>query len=111
MKNSNYLIPANSKRSMLILSLFNVTDLIIFGSGAGMTLLLMLSSLDMSSLKGALLVLTPLLACTFLVVPIPNQHNVRTLIKNVYKYFTGRRTYYWKGWCVKDGEENSEQKQ
>ncbi len=107
MKNNNYLIPANSKRSMLILSLFNVTDLIIFASGAAMTLLLMLSKIDKSSLKAALLVLSPLLACTFLVVPIPNQHNVRTLIRNVYIYFTRRRTYYWKGWCIRDGEEST----
>ena len=41
---NNYLIPANSKKSMLIFGLFNTTDLIIFLSGLGLTLLLMLAA-------------------------------------------------------------------
>ena len=37
------MIPANSKKSMLILGLFNVTDLIIFGTGIVVSFVLMLS--------------------------------------------------------------------
>ena len=36
---NNYLIPANTKRSMLIFGLFTKFDLILFGSGIGVTLL------------------------------------------------------------------------
>ena len=38
---NQYLIPANSKKSMLIFGLFNVTDLVMFGIGIGITLLLL----------------------------------------------------------------------
>ena len=38
----NYLIPANSKKSMLILGVFNYMDLILFGSGVFTTGLLLL---------------------------------------------------------------------
>lgn len=100
MENNTYLIPANSKKSMLILSLFNITDLIIFGSGAGITLILLLTfARNTTDIKVAILVLLPALISAFLVVPIPNQHNVRTFIANIYSYYTKRRTYYWKGWC------------
>ena len=108
MNNNNFLIPANSKKSMLYLGLFNMTDLIIVGSGALATVILMLTiSLQNSSLKTALIVIAPLVICSFLVVPLPNQHNVRTFIKNIYTYYTRRRTYYWKGWCMNYGEESS----
>ncbi len=107
MGNNNYLIPANSKRSMLILSFFNQVDLIIFGIGIGITFIFMFT-FNAANISGAILILLPALIVTFLVVPIPYHHNVRTLIKNIYNYYTKRRTYYWKGWCVgdADAEEN-----
>jgi hypothetical protein len=105
--NNNYLIPANSKKSMLILGLFNTTDLIIFISGCVATIILMLTNIQNNSLKAALFVLAPALVCSFLVIPLPNQHNVRTLIKNVYTYFTRRRTYIWKGWCMSFGKDET----
>ena len=40
----------------------------------------------------------------FLVLPVPNHHNIRTFIGNVYQYFTNRRTFYWRGWCMRYGE-------
>lgn len=104
--NNNYLIPANSKKSMLILGLFNLVDLIICGTGCLITFALMFAIKD-TSLKAAIIKLLPALICVFLVIPLPNQHNVRTLIKNVYNYFTKRRRYFWKGWCSGYGEENT----
>ena len=98
--NNNYLIPANSKKSMLILGLFHTTDLIIFGSGVVATLILMFTNMQNTSLVAAIIVLAPALICSFLVIPLPNQHNVRTFIKNIYTYYSNRRTYYWKGWCM-----------
>ena len=40
--NNNYLIPANSKKSQLILGFFTPLDLILFGSGCGLTVLLLM---------------------------------------------------------------------
>lgn len=103
MGDNGYLIPANSKKSMLILGFFNPTDLIIFGTGCVITFLLLLV-LDTSNLKQAIVILTPALIGAFLVLPIPNHHNVRTFIINVYTYFANRKSYYWRGWCMNRGE-------
>lgn len=105
--NNNYLIPANSKKSMLYLNLFNKVDLIIFGSGIVATLILIMLNISTTSMKEIILILAPVLVCSFLVIPLPNVHNVRTFIKNVYMYFTNRRTYYWKGWSMGYGKDNS----
>lgn len=103
MDSGQNLIPANSKKSMLILGLFNPTDLIIFCTGVVLTFLLLIT-IGVSTLKSALIILTPALIASFLVVPIPNQHNIRTFIMNVYNYYTNRRSYYWRGWCIRYGE-------
>lgn len=106
--NNSYLIPANSKKSMLYLGLFNKVDLIIFISGCLTTLILMLTNMSRNSFRAVLLVLAPALICSFLVVPIPNQHNVRTMIKNIFDYFTGQKTYLWKGWNTEYGKDSAE---
>ena len=103
MDSGQNLIPANSKKSMLILGLFNPTDLVIFITGVVITFLLLLI-LGASTLKNALIILAPALIASFLVLPIPNQHNIRTFIINVIKFYYEPREYYWKGWCMKDGE-------
>jgi len=101
MGNNEFLIPANSKKSMLILGFFNPTDLIIFGTGCVITFLL----LFILNLKQALMIISPALIGAFLVLPVPNHHNIRTFIGNMYNYFVSRRTYYWRGWCINRGEE------
>ena len=50
------------------------------------------------------MIITPALISAFLVLPVPNHHNIRTFIGNVYNYFTNRRSYYWRGWCMNRGE-------
>lgn len=102
MQNS-YLIPANSKKSMLIFGVFNNVDMIIFGLGVGISLLLMMF-LPVSEFWVAIIAITPGLICGFLVLPIPNYHNIRTVIKNAWKFYTTRQRYVWKGWCLYDGE-------
>lgn len=104
MGNNDYLIPANSKRSMLILGMFNSTDLIIVGTGFTITLIL-LFAVSTSTLLGMHKITLALLLIQFLVIPLPNQHNVRTFIKNIYNYFTGQKEYRWKGWCIRNGED------
>lgn len=100
--NNNYLIPANSKKSMLILGFFTPIDLIIFGIGCTFTLIMLFAFNSRMDLGGMLLVLAPALVSTFLVMPVPNYHNVLQLITNIVTFLMGRKRFYWKGWCVKD---------
>lgn len=100
MENQN-LIPANSKKSLLIFGFFTWKDLIIFGSGATITMFMLLI-FNTTSLTQILLMCMPLFVTLFLVMPVPNYHNVMTLISNVISFYTNRRRYIWKGWCVKD---------
>ena len=100
---NNYLIPANSKKSQLILGFFNAVDLILFGSGVGITLILLLT-IQSTDVVVMMLILAPALITGFLVMPVPNYHNVLQFIVNVYTYLSNRKRYYWKGWCY-DGEE------
>jgi len=108
--NNNYLIPANANRGKLILNFFRGIDLIIFGSGAGLTLILLLAFQGSLSNWGvAIGVLSPALITGFLVIPVPHQHNMLVLLTNIYKYFfVNRQKYYWKGWCVNYGEEQTD---
>lgn len=109
MENKNvYLIPANSKKSMMILSLFTPVDVAILCSGIGITFLLLLvfNNVDESSFRFACAV--PALLALLLVAPLPYYHNVRVLIGNVLKFFTSRRNYFWRGWCAKDEFRKSE---
>ena len=99
--NDNYLIPANTKSGQLILGIFKPFDLILLGTGILISLVL-LTSLTMDYTWQIILVVTPGLLCAFLVIPIPNYHNILTIIVECYNFFTGRRRYIWKGWCVKD---------
>ena len=104
-KLNTYLIPANSKKSMLLFGLFNKTDLILAVTGVGISFLLMMF-LPVDKFWVAILSVTPGLICAFLVFPVPNYHNVRTVIKNAWIFFTTRQRYIWKGWCFDHGEES-----
>jgi hypothetical protein len=100
---NNYLIPANSKKSQLILGFFTPVDLILFGSGIGLTLILLIL-IQSASIGIMLLILAPALITGFLVMPVPNYHNVLQFIINVYTFYSEKRKYIWRGWCH-DGEE------
>jgi len=97
-----FLIPANSKKSMLIFGLFNGVDLIIFSIGVGASLLLLMI-IGPSETLDTFIVLLPALIAGLLVSPIPNYHNVRTVIKSTWEFFMNRQVFVWKGWCIKDG--------
>lgn len=98
---NNYLIPANSKKSLLIFGMFKPFDLILFGCGLGVTLILLMI-FSPNGFGFAILDLAPALITGFLVLPIPNYHNTLHVIKTVYKFYTSRQRFIWKGWCVKD---------
>ena len=92
----NYLIPANAKKGTLIFGMFTKFDLVLFGIGILVSVLLLIS-ISPETLKAAIICLLPLFISAFLVVPIPNYHNVLTLIKEMIDFF-----YKWEGWCYKN---------
>lgn len=104
----NFLIPANTKKSMLIFGIFTTFDLILFGIGIGVTILLLMI-VRPSSLLTACIDLAPAVICGFLVLPVPNYHNIRVVIQEVYTFYTKRQRFIWKGWCVKDEYGESKQ--
>lgn len=94
-----YLIPANTKSGQLIFGRFTVPDLILFGSGIAITMILLIS-IGVQGTANALVTLAPALICSFLVLPIPNYRNVKTFIKSTYQFYTSQRVYRWRGWCL-----------
>lgn len=100
---NSYLIPANSKKSMLYFGLFNTFDLILFCCGVGISLLLLVI-LPVEQLVIAIIAILPGLICAFLVMPVPNYHNIRTVIGLAWEFFTTRQKYIWRGWCFFNGK-------
>ncbi|MBE6155311.1 MAG: hypothetical protein E7164_00970 [Firmicutes bacterium] len=98
---NQYLIPANSKKSKLILGFFTLTDLIVCGIGGGLTVLLLIILQDPTTLE-LIIAILPLLFAALMVFPIAHYHNVMQLLSNIISFAFGRKKYYWKGWCVKD---------
>lgn len=97
--NGNFLIPANSKKSLKIFGLFYPFDLVLFMCGVGISLILMLV-LEVSDFKIAMIAILPGLTTGLLVFPVPYYHNVLTVIKEAIEFLTQRQRFIWKGWCV-----------
>lgn len=100
----NYIIPANSKKSQLILGFFTPVDLILFGSGCSLTILLLII-IQNASFAELIIIILPALVTGFLVMPVMYYHNILQLLTNIFSFFLNRRRYYWKGWCVYDDTE------
>lgn len=107
---NNYLIPANSKKSQLILGFFTPVDLVLFSVGAVLSFLMLLLSKSIT-LVTAVLMMLPALIGTFLVMPVPHYHNILQLLINVYNFYMNRRQYYWKGWCIYEEFSSNSNKQ
>ena len=107
MDNNMYLIPANSKKSMLIFGFFTPIDLGVFSTGVVLSVILLLL-IKSSSLVVMLGLASPALFAGLMVAPVPNYHNVMTLLGNIYKFFSGRRKYYWRGWCASREARNND---
>ena len=95
-----YLIPANTKRGQLILGWFRPFDLALFSSGVLISLLL-LAFLQFDDVISVIIGLSPALITGFLVMPVPNYHNMLNIIVEAYEFLTNRQKYEWKGWCYK----------
>ncbi len=100
---NTYLVPANSKKSILILGLFRPLDLIVIAIGV-VIFGIMVIILEMETLLDVVLALIPLMITVTLVSPMPNYHNVLQFLINTYNFFTNRRRYLWKGWSYKTDE-------
>ena len=96
-----YIIPANVNNGKLIFNIFLPIDLIIAASGVIVTILMLLI-VSPNGMVGAIICLIPGLICTGLVIPVPNYHNIRTVIKECFNFFYKRRNYKWEGWCYLD---------
>lgn len=109
--NHSYLVPANAKKGTLILNVFLPFDIIMFGTGVVISLIL-IALMPSSNVWLVLLSSLPALVTGLLVVPIPNYHNVRVALISIYKFYTERRRFIWKGWCFyeKFVEESSKSK-
>lgn len=105
--NNTYLIPANSKKSMMIFGMFYPFDLILFGTGIAITLLLLMV-LPLDTLLISIIAISPGLITGLLVFPIPNYHNTLTVIIDVWNFLTTRQKFIWKGWCVTNGKNDKE---
>ena len=101
---NNFLIPANAKKSMLIFGLFTKFDLILFLVGVVISLLLLMT-LPVQQIAIAIIALLPALVTGFLVMPVPNYYNMRTLLSSAIQFLMNQRKFKWKGWCVPHGED------
>ena len=105
---NGFLVPANAKKGTLILNLFRPFDLILFGTGVVISLIM----LALVPTNNTLVILSCLPAgiTGFLVVPIPNYHNVLVAIQSIINFYSERRKYVWKGWCFYEQFANEDKK-
>ena len=93
------LVPANTKKSTLILGMFRlVPDVVIAATGTIITVIL-LAILSNAGTIALLLSLIPMLIGVVLVLPIPQYHNTLCAIQSILGFYQGRRKYIWRGWC------------
>lgn len=103
----SYLVPANAKRGMLILGKFKIRDLILAGTGILISVFLIIIK-ENPNFTWITVSLMPGFIATGLVIPIPNYHNILTILINAFMFFLNRRIYIWKGWCIYDTKEYEE---
>lgn len=98
---NGYLVPANTKKSLLILGMLRPIDAIILGIGIGISVALLLIFQNANTWV-LLSVCIPMLVSLILVLPIPNYHNTLVALQSIIRFYNERQKYIWKGWCVYD---------
>ena len=101
-----YLIPANTKKSTLILGFMRVVDVIIASSGIVTTVMLLVIFENTDNVLITLLICLPAIICGLLILPIPNYHNTLVALQSILRYYNERRNYIWRGWCIYDELKN-----
>ena len=99
---NGYLIPANTKKSTLIMGFMRGVDAIILGVGVAITVFLLILLGNIDNIWLTLLACLPAIICGLLIVPIPNYHNTLVGLQSIFRFYNERRNYIWKGWCVYD---------
>ena len=102
---NSYLVPANTKKSMLIMGMFRPIDVMILGTGIAISVLALLI-LQNASTWILIVACIPMLICLLLVLPIPNYHNTLVALQSIMRFYKERRKYIWRGWCIYDEFKN-----
>lgn len=97
-----HLIPANTKKSTLILGFMRIIDVIIISVGIVITVLLLVILENTNNTLVTLAACLPAIICGLLVLPIPNYHNTLVALQSILRYYNERRNYIWRGWCIYD---------
>lgn len=95
---NGYLIPANAKKGNLWFSIFRPFDFWLFVGGIIVSIIL-LAVVPSTNIVMVVIALLPGCICGLLVFPVPNYHNVLCALGSIYRFYTSRRNYVWKGWC------------
>lgn len=104
----NYLVPANSKKQGLIFGFLLPLDLGILAAGITLSFVSFVL-FGVTTLLSGLLVIIPVFVAALLVFPIPNYHNARIFVREMYRfYFVNRRKYIWRGWCYQYEQSDDE---
>ena len=98
---SEFLVPANTKKSILIFGMLRPIDAIILGTGIGISVIMLLIFSNAGTLLTVISCI-PMVITLALVLPIPNYHNVLVALQSILRCYRERRNYHWKGWCVYD---------
>lgn len=99
MEQNGYLIPANTKKSMLIMGILRPIDLGILLIGIAVSIVLLIALDDFGTLW-MLIACIPMVIGLVLVLPIPHYHNTLVALQSVIRFYNEQRNYRWKGWCV-----------
>lgn len=101
MNNNSYLVPANTKRATLIGGILRpVPDAIIAGTGTVISIIALMTTSTIG-MWATIISLLPMIVCVFLVLPIPNYHNMLCFIQSALDFYNRRKKYIWRGWCMK----------
>lgn len=106
---NGYLVPANAKKGTLIFNIFRPFDLLLFSIGVAVSLIA-LAIVPSSNIIAVTIAIIPGCVCGLLVLPIPNYHNVLCALGSIYRFYTERRRYVWKGWCFYEQYKDIESK-
>lgn len=99
MDDYGYLIPANTKKSTLILGILRPVDALILGGGVAISIGLLFAF----SNAGTILMIVgciPMVIGLVLVLPIPHYHNTLVALQSIMRFYNEQRNYKWKGWCI-----------
>ena len=86
------LVPANTKKSMLIMSMLRPLDAMILGVGISISVILLLIFSNAGTFM-TIISCIPMIVALILVMPIPNYHNTLVAIQSILRFYQERRNY------------------